>query len=271
MSSELRVLPVEGLPEVSEGMRVGELIAERVDLQEGDVVVISQKIVSKAEGQVRRLPEVVPSQRAQEMGKELGKEAALVELILSESRAVLRAERGILITETHHGFVCANAGIDSSNLPEDGTVCLFPQDPDASARAIRSEVITAMERQTQRALKTGPHRGPNSALAEFGPPAVVIADSFGRAWRLGQAEVAIGCAGLMPLDDWRGRTDAGGRELSATVIAIADEVAAAADLVRTKDSGVPAAVARGLGEYVTAEDGPGAAALRRSPAEDLFR
>lgn len=246
MSGELRVIPVEGMPEVREGDRVGELIAARVDPRDGDAVVISQKVVSKAEGMVRRLAEVEPSERAREMAKALGKEAELVELVLSESQEVLRAERGVLITETHHGFVCANAGIDTSNLPEDGAVCLLPKDPDASARAIRAEFP---------AVQVG----------------VVIADSFGRAWRLGQAEVAIGCAGLAPIDDWRGRADAGGRELSATVIAIADEVAAAADLVRVKDSGVPAAVVRGLDCYVLAEDGPGASALRRPRSEDLFR
>jgi coenzyme F420-0:L-glutamate ligase/coenzyme F420-1:gamma-L-glutamate ligase len=245
MSSELRVLPIEGLPEVEEGAKIGQLIAERVDLQDGDIVVISQKIVSKAEGQLRNLPEIDPSERAKELGKELGKEAALVELILSESREILRAERGILITETHHGFICANAGIDTSNLPEDDTVCLLPKDPDASARQIRTELTPRV--------------------------AVVISDSFGRAWRLGQAEVAIGCAGLMPLDDWRGQRDRSGRELSATAIAIADQVAAAADLIRNKNSGVPVAVVRGLSRYVTTEDGAGAAALRRSPAEDLFR
>ena len=242
--SELRVIPVEGLPEVTEGTGLGELIGALSELQDGDVVVISQKVVSKAEGMVRRLSEVEPSEPAIELGKRLGKEAGLVELILSESREVLREER-VLIVETQHGFVCANAGIDSSNLPEDGTVCLLPVDPDASARRIRAE------------LK--------------GTIAVVIADSFGRAWRVGQAEVAIGCAGLAPLDDWRGRADANGRELEATEIAIADQVAAAADLVRVKDSGVPAVVVRGLDRYVTAEDGPGAIALRRSPAEDLFR
>ncbi len=245
MSGELRVVPVTGLPEVHEGDKVGELIATRTELEAGDVVVISQKIVSKAEGQVRRLSTAEPSERAHELAKKLGKEAALVELILNESREVLRAERGVLITETHHGFVCANAGIDSSNLPEDGTVCLLPADPDASARRIRAEIENTV--------------------------AVVIADSFGRAWRLGQAEVAIGCAGLMPLDDWRGRMDASGRELSATVIAIADEVAAAADLVRGKDEGVPAAIVRGLSHYVAGEDGPGATALHRPASQDLFR
>jgi len=230
--------------------------------------VASQKIVSKAEGRVVRLDSVTPSERAREIAKKLGKKATLVELVLSESREVLREER-VLIVETHHGFVCANAGIDSSNLPADGTVCLLPRDPDASARRIRAELTPATE-------------GPGVGVAGHSPllsadphprplPAVVIADSFGRAWRVGQAEVAIGCAGLHPLDDWRGRGDANGRELSATVIAIADQVAAAADLVRAKDEGVPVVVVRGLDRYVVAEDGPGAAALRRLPGEDLFR
>jgi coenzyme F420-0:L-glutamate ligase / coenzyme F420-1:gamma-L-glutamate ligase len=268
--SELRAIPIEGLPEVSEGAKLGELIAARAELQDGDVVVISQKVVSKAEGMVRRLADVKPSQRAIELGNRLDKEPALAELILTESRGILREDR-VLITETLHGFVCANAGIDSSNLPGEGTVCLLPIDPDTSARAIRSEIGTATKGQIQRSLKNGPHRGPNSADAEFVPPAVVIADSFGRAWRLGQAEVAIGCAGLTPLDDWRGREDSGGRELTATAIAIADQVASAADLVRAKDSGVPVVIVRGLDRFVTAEDGPGAAALRRPPAEDLFR
>ncbi|HWO47684.1 MAG TPA: coenzyme F420-0:L-glutamate ligase [Solirubrobacterales bacterium] len=268
--SELRVLPVEGLPEVTEGVRLGELIAEHTELEPGDIVVISQKIVSKTEGQVRQLAEVEPSEKALELANKLGKEAGLLELILSESREILRAERGVLITETHHGFVCANAGIDTSNLPDADTVCLLPTDPDKSARTIRTELQTAIEDPGVGVAGPSPllSADPHPRVL---PPAVLIADSFGRAWRLGQAEVAIGCAGLVSLDDWRGRSDASGRELSATVIAIADEVAAAADLVRSKDSGVPAAVVRGLDRYVTTEDGPGAAALRRPPAEDLFR
>jgi len=270
MSQELRVLPVAGLPEVTEGMRLGELIAERTELADGDVVVISQKVVSKAEGRVRRLAEVEPSEKALDLAKKLGKEAALVELILSESREVLREDR-VLITETHHGFVCANAGIDSSNLPEDGTVCLLPADPDESARTIRTELQTATEDPGVGVAGPSPLLSADPHPRVLPTPAVVIADSFGRAWRLGQAEVAIGCAGLAPLDDWRGRQDTSGRELSATVIAIADEVAAAADLVRTKDSGIPATVVRGLGHYVKVEDGPGAAALHRPPGEDLFR
>jgi coenzyme F420-0:L-glutamate ligase/coenzyme F420-1:gamma-L-glutamate ligase len=249
LPDQLWVRPVIGIPEVREGMNLGELIAERAELADGDVVVISQKIVSKAEGQVRRLSSVLPSAEARRLAAVLGREPNLVELILAESVEVLRAERGVLIVETHHGFVCANAGIDSSNLPEENTVCLLPEDPDASTRRIRAEIAAA-------------------AGVEV---AAIVSDSFGRAWRLGQVEVAIGCAGLSPLDDWRGREDAGGRELEATLIAVADEAAGAADLVRDKASGVPAAVVRGLGHYVSGEDGPGAAALRRPREEDLFR
>jgi coenzyme F420-0:L-glutamate ligase/coenzyme F420-1:gamma-L-glutamate ligase len=247
--SELRVSPVQGIPEVSEGMKVGELIAERVGLADGDVVVISQKVVSKAEGRLRRLSSVLPSSEARKLAAVLGREPALVELILSESREVIRVGRSVVIVETKQGFVCANAGIDSSNLPDPDAVCLLPEDPDASARRIRAEIATA-------------------AGAAVG---VVVSDSFGRAWRLGQAEVAIGCAGLAPLDDWRGRRDASGRKLEATLIAVADEAAAAADLVRDKTSGIPAVLVRGLERYVSAEDGPGAAALRRPRGEDLFR
>ncbi len=268
----MRVIPVAGLPEFVAGMRVGEEIAGRAELEDGDVVVVSQKIVSKAEGQVRRLSSVLPGAEARKLAAVLGKEPALVELILEESEEVLRAEGSVLIVETRHGFVCANAGIDSSNLPEADSVCLLPEDPDASARRIRSEITAT--------LVGGPDMGVagHSPLLSADPHArvpptvaVVISDSFGRAWRLGQAEVAIGCAGLAPLDDWRGRRDAGGRELEATLIAIADEAASAADLVRDKASGVPAAVVRGLGEHVGAADGPGAAALRRPRDEDLFR
>ena len=247
--SELRAIPISGLPEVTEGMALGELIAARAELADGDVVVVSQKVVSKAEGRIRRLSSVLPGGEARRLAAVLGKEPALVELILEESSEVLRAERGVLIVETRHGFVCANAGIDSSNLPEDDAVCLLPEDPDASARRIREEIRVA----------TG------VAVA------VIVSDSFGRAWRLGQAEVAIGCAGIVPLDDWRGRRDAGGRELEATLIAVADEAAAAADLVRDKASRVPAAIVRGLDRYVTEDDGPGAVALRRPHDEDLFR
>ncbi|MBS1886736.1 MAG: coenzyme F420-0:L-glutamate ligase [Actinobacteria bacterium] len=248
--AEVRVRPVPGLPEIAAGDPLGELIAARAgDLADGDVVVVSQKVVSKAEGRTRRLSSAIPSAEASKLARILGKEPNLVQLILEESAAIVRAERGVLIVETRHGLVCANAGIDSSNVGDPGSVLLLPEDPDASARRLRAEIGGA----------GGTRIG------------VVVADSFGRPWRIGQAEVAIGCAGLVPIDDWRGREDASGRELAATQIAIADEAAAAADLVRDKASAVPAAVVGGLGRWVTEEDGPGAAAIRRPRENDLFR
>jgi coenzyme F420-0:L-glutamate ligase/coenzyme F420-1:gamma-L-glutamate ligase len=245
---ELRIRPLTGLPELSEGDDLGRLVAKAARPKPEEIVVLSQKAVSKVEGRLRRLDEVDPTDRARELAGRLEKDPRLVELALSESARVLRAERGVLITETRGGWVCANAGIDSSNL-EEGWVTLLPVDGDASARHIRSRIAGT------------------SGVS----PAVLIADSFGRAWRLGQADVAIGCAGILPLADWRGRRDEHGQELSATVIAIADELAAAADLTRDKDSGVPGAIVAGLGDLVIAEDGPGAAALRRPEDEDLFR
>jgi coenzyme F420-0:L-glutamate ligase / coenzyme F420-1:gamma-L-glutamate ligase len=241
----LRVLPVEGIPEVREGMAIGQLVAERAQLDSGDVVVVSQKVVSKVEGRLRRLSSVRPGAEARRLAERLGKDPALVQLVLDESREVLRAERGVLIAETRQGVICANAGIDSSNIPGQDTVSLLPEDPDASARRIRDEIGSRV--------------------------AVVVSDSIGRPWRIGQTEVAIGCAGLRPIDDWRDREDSHGERLAATLIAIADEAAAAADLVRDKANRVPAAVVRGLGRFVTVEDGPGAAALRRPREEDLFR
>jgi coenzyme F420-0:L-glutamate ligase/coenzyme F420-1:gamma-L-glutamate ligase len=214
-----------------------------------EVVVVSQKVVSKAEGRVRHLDAVEPGARARELAGALGKDPRLVELILAESSRVVRAERGVLIVETRSGLVCANAGIDISNVPGEDRVTLLPTDPDASARRVRSEI----------------------AAAGGSRPAVVVADSFGRPWRLGQADVAIGCAGLVPIDDWRGRADREGRELAATAIAVADAIAAAADLARGKTSGTPAVRVLGLGRFVSGEDGPGAAALRRAASDDLFR
>ncbi len=249
MSSGLGVLPVPGLPEIEPGADLGRLVAAATQLRVGDVVVISQKAVSKSEGRVRRLSSVIPGAEARRLAAVLGKEPNLVQLILEESRTVLRAERGALITETRHGFVCANAGVDTSNLPEEGTACLLPEDPDGSARRIRAELAAASQKRV----------------------AVVISDSFGRAWRLGQVEVAIGCAGIAPLDDWRGRRDAEGRVLAATLIAVADEAAAAADLVRDKSSRIPVTLVRGLERFLCEEDGPGAAALRRPREDDLFR
>jgi coenzyme F420-0:L-glutamate ligase / coenzyme F420-1:gamma-L-glutamate ligase len=249
MTGPVHVLPITGLPEIGAGDRLGEMLAAVVDLRHGDAVVIAQKIVSKAEGRVRRVAEVEPRGRAIELARRLDKDPALVQLVLDESREVVRAAGGVLITETKGGWVCANAGIDASNLPEDGSVTLLPLDADASARRIRAEIRSA----------------------GIAAPAVVISDSFGRPWRLGQCDVAIGCAGLAPLDDWRGRLDSTGRELTATVVALADELAAAADLARDKDAGVPAAVVRGLGAHVSDDDGPGASAIQRPVESDLFR
>ncbi len=206
--------------------------------------MIAHKVVSKAEGNLRELASVEPSARARELAAAHGKDPRLVQTILDETATLLRADHGVLICETHHGLICANAGVDQSNAPE-GHAVLLPEDPDRSARDLRTRLP--------------------------GHPAVVIGDSFGRAWRLGQVDVAIGTAGLGPLDDWRGRADAHGRELRATAAAVGDAVAAAADLARRKDAGEPAVLVLGLGHLVTEADGPGAAALRRPVEDDLFR
>jgi coenzyme F420-0:L-glutamate ligase/coenzyme F420-1:gamma-L-glutamate ligase len=221
----------------------------RTELRDGDVLAVAHKVVSKAEGRIRALNEVVPGDRARALAARLGKDPRHVQAVLDESRQVLRAARGVLVCVTHHGFVCANAGVDASNVGVPDAVVLLPRDPDGSARTLR---------QRLREL-TG------------ASPAVVMTDTFGRAWRHGQIEVAIGCAGIAPLEDWRGRRDGAGRELRATVVAIADQAAAAADLVRGKDSRQPVVLVRGLERFVTDEDGPGAAALVRPEEEDLFR
>jgi coenzyme F420-0:L-glutamate ligase/coenzyme F420-1:gamma-L-glutamate ligase len=238
---ELHALP--GLPEVRPGDDLGALLAAAAELRPTDVLAIAHKVVSKAEGRVVMLADVSPGRRARELAAAHGKDPRAVEVILSESAEVVRADAGRLICRTHHGFVCANAGVDASNAGEVEALVLLPTDPDASARALRA--------------RTG--------------AAVVITDSFGRAWRQGQCEVAIGCAGIAALDDWRGRADSDGRELAATAIAVADEVAAAADLVRSKDSREPAVRVRGLERHVLAGDGPGVAELVRPWADDLFR
>jgi coenzyme F420-0:L-glutamate ligase / coenzyme F420-1:gamma-L-glutamate ligase len=250
----LTATALEGLPEVTPGDDLVELIADALTKQPqpigpGDVLVIAHKVVSKAEGRIRRLTDVEPTDRAAQLAHDLGKDPRHVQVILDESREVLRAERGVLICVTHHGFVCANAGVDASNVPGDNTVVLLPRDPDQSARDLRAQL-------KQRLNAT---------------PAVIVTDSFGRAWRHAQVDIAIGCAGITPVDDWRGRTDATNRTLKATAIAVADELAAAADLTRTKDGSLPLVLIRGADRHVTADDGPGAAALIRPEAEDLFR
>ena len=244
--SELLARALPGVPEVRPGDDLAAVLTQAAggDLRHGDVLVVAHKVVSKAEGSVVALGDVVPGERALALAAEHGKDPRVVQVVLDQSSEVLRARRGVLICRTRHGLVCANAGVDASNAgAEDAVVCL-PRDPDASARALRGALP--------------------------GRPAVVIADSFGRAWRHGQADVAIGVAGLAPLEDWRGRRDAEGRTLRATWIAIADEAAGAADLVRAKDSREPAVLVRGLERHVTDDDGPGAAAIVRPVDEDLF-
>jgi coenzyme F420-0:L-glutamate ligase/coenzyme F420-1:gamma-L-glutamate ligase len=242
----LAALP--GVPEVRPGDDLAALLAAaaaRLDggLRTGDVLAVAHKVVSKAEGRVVRLADVAPGAQARRLAGEHGKDPRLVQIVLDESAELVRADRGRFIARTRHGFVCANAGVDASNAGAPGTLILLPEDPDASARRLR------------RALGC----------------AIVVTDSFGRPWRVGQCEVAIGSAGLAPVDDWRGRADADGRELAVTAIAIADEAAAAADLARGKDTREPAVRIRGLERHVTGADGPGAAALVRSLDDDLFR
>ncbi len=242
----VRATALEGLPEVVPGDDLAALIAAALGRREdgvrdGDVLVVAHKIVSKAEGQLRRLADVDPGSDARALARELEKDPRHVQVVLDESRAVLRASHGVLICETHHGFVCANAGVDASNAPDAETLILLPRAPDDSARRLRGRL---------RALVGT-------------APAVLITDSFGRAWRHGQCDVAIGCAGLAPLEDWRGQRDRAGRTLRATWLAIADELAAAAYLARTKDGGQPVVLVRGAERHVLDGDGPGATALLR--------
>jgi coenzyme F420-0:L-glutamate ligase / coenzyme F420-1:gamma-L-glutamate ligase len=240
---ELHALP--GLPEIRPGDDLGALLAAAGEFRPGDVVAIAHKVVSKAEGRIVHLADVRPGERALRMAAEHDKDPRAMEVVLSEAAEVVRADAGRIICRTRHGFVCANAGVDASNAGEPETLILLPVDPDGSARALRAALP--------------------------GQPAVIITDSFGRAWRAGQCEIAIGVAGLRVLEDWRGRPDSAGREMHATVIAIADEAAAAADLVRAKDSREPAVRIRGLQRHVTAEDGPGVTVLVRRREDDLFR
>lgn len=245
-------------------MRAGNDLAALIsaaadDLRSGDVLVIAQKIVSKAEGRVRALADVEPGEQALAIAREHDKDARLVQIVLDESTRLIRADHGVLICETRHGFVCANAGVDLSNASADGVAILLPTDPDESARRIRG------------ALAAGAARGAGADAAASPGIGVVISDSFGRPWRLGVTDVAIGAAGIRVLDDLRGQLDAHGRELRVTEIAIADQLAAAADLARGKSTNEPVVLIRGAERFVTAADGPGAVALRRPAELDLFR
>ena len=237
------IWPVEGLPEIREGDDLGALIAGRAELQDGDVLVVAQKAVSKAEGRIVRLAEIEASAEARELAAD--RDPRQLEVILREAARLVRTRPPLVIAETRHGFVCASAGVDASNAPERDMVVLLPEDPDASAARIREGV----------SARTG---------AEVG---VIVSDSFGRAWRQGTTDVAIGLAGVRPLLDLKGMRDPTGYELHATVIAVADELAGAAELVMGKTAGVPAAVIRGvdaLGEGSARE-------LVMPPDRDLFR
>jgi coenzyme F420-0:L-glutamate ligase/coenzyme F420-1:gamma-L-glutamate ligase len=256
---------LSGIPEVRAGDDLAALIVEALDadrsretranprfgqpLRDSEIVAIAHKIVSKAEGAVVALSRIPPSARAREIAAEQGKDPRAVQVVLDQSSEVLRVANGVLICRTHHGFVCANAGVDTSNAATADALIVLPRDPDASARRLRARLHEL----------TGAH------------PAVLITDSFGRAWRHGQCDIAIGCAGLTPLEDWRGRTDSAGMELRATWLAVADAIAATADLARAKDSREPVVILGGLERFVTEEDGPGAIALLRPLDEDLFR
>ena len=247
---DLHLFAVPGLPEITAGDDLSALIAAALSrsgrrVEDGDVFVIAQKVVSKAEGAVVRLADVATSPAAEEWAAANNKDPQVIEVILRESRRIVRMERGILIAETRHGFVCANAGVDASNVAP-GFVTVLPKDPDASAERLRTALTTACGCRV----------------------AVIVSDTFGRAWREGVVNVALGVAGLQPLIDYRGSVDTYGRPLTSTVIALADELAAAAEIVSRKAAATPVAIVRGAAEW--AGEGHGRALVREA-SRDLFR
>ena len=247
--SEIRLVPLQGIPLVRPGDDLAALlvVASRhsdVSLANG-VLVVCQKTVSKAEGRIVQLDEIEPSEEARRIAEEDGRDPRHVEVVLRETARIVRRGRGVLICETHHGFVCANAGVDLSNAPSAGTAVLLPKDPDASARRLRSSLMA---------------RG-------AGPIGVIVSDTFGRPWREGLVDVALGCAGIEPIADLRGHPDLVGRTLEVTALATADQLAAAAGLLMVKDAGIPAVWIEGLD---VRGDGK-AKALLRDRANDLFR
>src|SRR5688500_18308550 len=246
----VEIFPLPGLRELKPGDDIAGEIAQAARAQgmrvlSDDVFVVAQKIVSKSEGRTVRLDQVTPSARAREWAESWSKDARVIELVLRESKRIVRMERGIIIAETRHGFVCANAGVDVSNT-EEGTAILLPEDPDASARALQTRLSEIF-------------------AAEVG---IIVSDTFGRAWREGLVNVALGVAGLAPLIDYRGKLDTNGRPLQATVIAVADELAAAAELVMGKSERIPVALIRGV--KLEPRSGSGSD-LIRSAEKDLFR
>lgn len=248
----LRIIPLRGAPEATPGMDVAEMVldaaeASGVRFAQGDILVVTQKVVSKAEGLLVDLRAIEPSDLARRYALQWGRDPRQVEVVLRESARIVRMDRGLIIAQTHHGFICANAGVDASNVPGDDTVCLLPRDPDASAARLRAEL----------ARRTG---------VEL---AIIISDSFGRAWRLGIINVALGVAGIAPLTDYRGQPDDFGRVMNSTVIAVADEIASAAELVTGKLERAPFVLVRGY-PYQPSDDATGRDLLMESSA-DLFR
>jgi coenzyme F420-0:L-glutamate ligase / coenzyme F420-1:gamma-L-glutamate ligase len=246
----LRLFRIPGLPEIRRGDDLAKRITSaarraRVHFETGDILVIAQKIVSKAEGAVARLASVKPSPNAVVLARKLHKDPRAMEIVLKESRRIVRSDH-VLITETHHGFVCANAGVDHSNVPGRNTVTLLPRNPDRSAK----QLSAALRKRTGKRV------------------AVIISDTFGRPWRLGLTNVAIGAAGLPVLLDLRGARDRQGKLLTATIVAIADELAAAAGLLMRKSEGFPVVLIRGY-RYKALNDA--AARMIRPASEDLFR
>jgi coenzyme F420-0:L-glutamate ligase/coenzyme F420-1:gamma-L-glutamate ligase len=247
----IELIGLEGLPEVNQDDELGDIIVRAADkaglkFLPGDILVVAQKVISKVEGRLVNLKGVKPSARACEIAERQHRDPRLVELILQESSRIVRMDERVLITETRHGFVCANSGIDHSNIPDADTVALLPEDPDLSARQLQRRLVE---------------------LLDF-PVAIVITDTFGRAWREGLVNVAIGVAGLEPLVDYRGERDDHGHVLTATVLALADEVAAASGLIMRKSARLPVVIARGVG--YTQADGS-AKELIRPKERDLFR
>ena len=249
--STIAIIPVPGVPQIQPGDDLPALLltaidAAKVGLKDGDILVMCQKIVSKAEGAVVDLGTVTPSTFARQIADMWDKDPRMVEVVLNESSRIVRMKNGVVITESKHGWVCANSGVDASNTLADDIVILLPKDPDASARRLRS----AIERE--RGISIG----------------VIITDTFGRPWRDGLVEFALGVSGLDPLDDQRGEEDLQGRELHHTVIAVADELAAAAGLLMEKSAAMPAVIVRGY-RYTPAE--VGSESLKRPADADLFR
>ncbi len=252
MPPEIRVIGVEGMPEVQPGDDLGSMLVEAAvrqgtSVETGDVVVVTQKIVSKSEGRVVSIEDVVPSILALTITEGHRRDPRYTEIILRESKRVVRMDRGVIISETHHGFICANAGIDASNIPGENTVALLPVDPDASARGIRDTIRTRTGAQV----------------------AVIVSDTFGRPWRNAAANVAIGVAGFNPLLSYVGQEDSHGNMMYTTVIAVADELAATAELVTGKVRGVPVSIIKGY-PYEPMENASHESLLR-SPDKDMFR